>query len=110
MSASIRAKPPANILLHFTQYSCEEPEISLRETLSPLKSLKTAKSEQFLPQRYQRLSEPRDFAGEAISIRFGPHFASREIGTPILGRPGLAARRAQKFGESRISRSALVTP
>jgi hypothetical protein len=51
---------------------------SLRETLKPLISLKTAKSVGFRAQRYQQLSRTRDFAGEAISFRFGFVFGSRE--------------------------------
>jgi hypothetical protein len=45
-------------------------EKSLRETLSPLKSFKTAKSGVFRAQRFQRVSKTHDFAGETISFRF----------------------------------------
>jgi hypothetical protein len=43
-----------------------------RETPSPLKSLKTAKSSYFPTQRYQLLSKTHDFAGETFSFRFAP--------------------------------------
>jgi hypothetical protein len=46
-------------------------KMSFRETLSPLKSLKTAKSLHFRTQRYQMLSKTHDFTGEMISLRFG---------------------------------------
>jgi hypothetical protein len=46
-------------------------EKPLRETLRPLKSLKTAKFADFRTQGYQGLTKTHDFAGEAISLRFG---------------------------------------
>jgi hypothetical protein len=46
-------------------------EKSLRETLNPLISLKTAKSGRFRRQRYQALSKTNDFASETIWLRFG---------------------------------------
>jgi hypothetical protein len=46
-------------------------EKAFRETLSPLKSLKTAKFHDFRTQEYQGLSKTHDFAGETISLRFG---------------------------------------
>jgi hypothetical protein len=45
-------------------------EKSFRETLQPLKNLKTARSGNFQAQGYQGLSKTHDFAGEAISFRF----------------------------------------
>jgi hypothetical protein len=53
---------------------------SFREMFRPLKSLKTAKSRDFRAQQYQEFSKTRDFAGEAISFRFGgfPFRASSE--------------------------------
>ena len=61
-------------------------ENALRETLKPLKTLKTAKFGDFPPQGYQGLNKTHDFAGETISLRFGPKakeivslFVSREI-------------------------------
>ena len=47
-----------------------ETKKSLRETLIPLKSLKTAKSGNLRAQRYQGVSKTRDFAGETISFHF----------------------------------------
>jgi hypothetical protein len=60
-------------------------EKSFRETLNPLKSLKTAKSADFQAQGYQRLSKTRDFAGETISFRFRFVWAAREISRPETG-------------------------
>ena len=45
-------------------------EKSLRETLRPLISLKTAKSRPFWAQGYQGVRKTRDFADEADSFRF----------------------------------------
>ena len=59
---------------------------SLRETVNPLKRLKTAKSSVFSPQRYQGLGQTRDFAGEAIWFRFRFVFVSRAIFCPKTGR------------------------
>jgi hypothetical protein len=58
-----------------------EMKKSLRETLRPLKSLKTAKSSDFRAQRNQELSKTHDFAGETFSFRFASSSfrAEREI-------------------------------
>ena len=68
-------------------------EKSFRETLKPLKSLKTAKSYFLRPQGYQRLSNAHDFAGETFSFHFRFALASREI----LGALGGASGRVQKI-------------
>ena len=47
-----------------------QKEKLFRETLKPLKSLKTAKSHSFPAQGFQALGKTHDFAGEAISFRF----------------------------------------
>ena len=81
-------------------------ENALRETLKPLKTLKTAKFGDFPPQGYQGLNKTHDFAGETISLRFGPKakeivslFVSREIfGGGGAGGSGLP----QKFGKGPI--------
>jgi len=56
---------------------------SFRETPKLLKSLKTAKSRDFWVQGIQWLSKTHDFAGEAISFRFGFVLASRERKFPF---------------------------
>ena len=56
---------------------------SFRETLKLLKSLKTAKSRDFWVQGIQWLSKTHNFAGEAISFRFGFVWASRERKFPF---------------------------
>ena len=73
---------------------------SLRETLNPLKTLKTAKSGDFSMQGNQRLSKSRDFAGETISLRFPFIFVSREILSPKKPQWG----KAQKFGKPPIAK------
>jgi hypothetical protein len=55
---------------------------SFRETLRPLKSLKTAKSGNFCDQRYQILSKTHDFADEAISFRLASFSLRRRLGIP----------------------------
>jgi hypothetical protein len=63
---------------------------SLRETFSPLKNLKTAKSGIFRVKGYQALSKTHDFAGETISFRFrftwASFFAACHFGTGAAGR------------------------
>jgi hypothetical protein len=51
-------------------------ENSFREMPKALKFLKTAKSNNFWTQGYQRLSKTHDFAGETISFRFRFTWAS----------------------------------
>jgi len=70
--------------------SAAKIEKALRETLNPLKNLKTAKFGVFGTQAYQRLSKSRDFAGETISFRFrfvSPFFRFARNGAPGAKKP-----------------------
>ena len=93
------AAPGASYGFH-ALVSASESKKSLRETLNPLKTLKTAKSGVFRIQQYQRLRKSRDFAGETNSFRFRFVWASLFRVVPFCDRSGGAARGAQKFGKA----------
>jgi hypothetical protein len=78
-------------------------EESFRETLRPLKSLKTAKSRNFRPQRYQALSKTHDFAGEAFSL---PE-RNRKF---HIGAACAMVREPQKFGKTPDFDKKLASP
>ena len=84
-------------------------EKSLRETLSPLKSFKTAKSGNFRPKGYQRLSKAHDFAGETISFRFRLFFVSRERKIPFWDRRVAAVGGVENLEDPPITRNKLFS-
>jgi len=79
-------------------------EKSFRETLKPLKTLKTAKFGVLRAQRNQRFSKSRNFAGETISFRFGFVFASRERKIPFWDRSARWERGAKNLERAPITK------
>jgi hypothetical protein len=86
-----------------------EEKKSLRETFSPLKNLKTAKSGIFRVKGYQALSKTHDFAGETISFRFRFTWACFSP-LAILGQERRADRRCSKIWKPPIVVNAFFAP
>jgi hypothetical protein len=90
-----------------------EMKKSFRETHSPLKSLKTAKSGDFRVQRYQRLSKTHDFVGETFSFRFARLSFRGNSAIPIWRRrapPGRSLKSLENPSTRQNSFLRLATP